>query len=304
MGLLLIDDQRARSAVENAGAFLYDYNAGEPANLDQLHSDFEEAIGASLSKGELPHQERFIRSGIFNLHILDVRFQVAIRPPGSELGKVRTIEQYSEFQLESGARRFAMLLAALFLLSFTLVIVDQRILHLGIFSTQTAESLKRVFDNLVKSSLVTSEAVAGYVSRSWVSVLILVLLAVAAWLRSPRDVVTHLREFVGFEFPIAVLALALIRPKAPSTSWHKMLISGFSWLGRSRVISIWASGLLAFGISATISFLVRWPEPFHLDESSFMLAAKTFANGRLTNPIPPLWEHFESLHIIVKPTYM
>lgn len=47
----------------------------------------------------------------------------------------------------------------------------------------------------------------------------------------------------------------------------------------------------------------HFPYPGNHDELSYHLAADTYVQGRLSNPTPAGWEHFESFHINVVPGY-
>ena len=100
------------------------------------------------------------------------------------------------------------------------------------------------------------------------------------------------------------LLIPLLFVKGTFAEWlFRPIQKWIDWLAKRPVLAMTVVGVFSFVLSASIALTSHLPVPQTHDEFGYLLLGDTFAHGRVTNPTPKMWEHFETVHEIMTPSY-
>jgi hypothetical protein len=103
---------------------------------------------------------------------------------------------------------------------------------------------------------------------------------------------------------IAISILTIVPIFIPAVSdWIYRGFFGSKWAAmRSPYASVFV-GVLALSGAIGLALVFGIAQPRYGDEFSNLLLSDTLLQGKLANPVHPLWIHFESFHILQQPVY-
>ena len=108
--------------------------------------------------------------------------------------------------------------------------------------------------------------------------------------------------FFSYRMAITILVVTICclpwRPKFTNS-----VRDALGKFAQKRALAILVTGVLSFIVTSTLALRRGVPVAYVHDEFSYLLAADTYAHGRLTNPAHPLWPWFETFHVLSQPTY-
>jgi hypothetical protein len=102
---------------------------------------------------------------------------------------------------------------------------------------------------------------------------------------------------------LAVVILTWFMPRLGDRAFTALEEAGAAF-ARKRVLAIASVALAAAVLRVSLLWLVPVPVPHTHDEFSYLLAADTFAHGRVTNPPHPMAIFLDTIHVNQQPTYM
>ncbi|MGC8888220.1 MAG: hypothetical protein ACP5MG_13800 [Verrucomicrobiia bacterium] len=103
---------------------------------------------------------------------------------------------------------------------------------------------------------------------------------------------------------LTFIALVIWRIELFKIIWNRLIERILLFIGKSQTRAVVVIFALSFILNASIALIIGESPPHIHDEFANLLAADTFARGRLSNPPHKYWEFFEAIHTLSYPAYV